>query len=73
MAVTQADLDRLNAAIAADERMVTIGGQTTMYYSKTDLMAARNDIQRQLNEQSALGSGKTPRRRTLLSYGGREF
>jgi hypothetical protein len=73
MAVTQDDLNRLNAAIAADERMVVIGGQTTMYYSKTDLISARNDIQRQLNAASAQATGKTPRRRTLLQYGGRDF
>jgi len=73
MALTTDDLDRLNAAIAADERMVTIGGQTTMYYSKSDLIAARNDVQRQLEAAAATTAGKVRRPRTLLYHGGRDY
>lgn len=73
MAVTTDDLDRLNAAIAADERMVTIGGQTTMYYSKSDLISARNDVQRQLEAAAATAAGKVRKSRTLLYHGGRDY
>jgi hypothetical protein len=73
MAVTQTDLDRLNAAIASEERQVTIGSQTTIYRSTADLMKARDDVVRQLAEQAATAAGKANARRTLLQYGGRGY
>ena len=73
MAVTQADLDRLNAAIAADERQVTNGPQTVIYRSTADLIRARDDVQRQLDAEAAATAGKGRSRRTLLQYDGRKY
>lgn len=70
MAVTQADIDNLNAAIASGTRSVTLGGQTITYGTVDALIRARNDLQRQLDAQSA-----APRRSRLFTgiYTGRDF
>lgn len=73
MAVTQLDLDRMNAAIASEERQVTINGQTTIYRSTSDLIKARDDIQTQLTAAAATAAGTGPKRRTLLQYAGRGY
>lgn len=73
MAVTQADLDRLNADIASAERQVTIGPQTTIYRSTSDLIRARDEVQRQLDAAAAAVAGKGRARRTLLEYTGRGY
>lgn len=49
MPVTQADLDRLNAAITNGERQVVLDGQSITYRSVAELITARNDVQKQLN------------------------
>jgi len=56
MAVTQADIDALNKAIASGARSVTLGGQTIIYNTTESLIKARDDLQKQLNAQT------TPRR-----------
>jgi hypothetical protein len=48
MAYTQADLDRLDAAIAAEELEVEADGVRTRYRSMTELMAARQHVADQL-------------------------
>lgn len=48
MAVTQADVDALNEAIAAGVRQVTIGGQTITYNTTESLIQARNDMRAEL-------------------------
>ncbi len=48
MAVTQADIDNLNAAIASGTRSATVGGQTITYGTIDALIKARNDLQGQL-------------------------
>lgn len=53
MAVTQADIDALNAAIAQGERQVMIGAKQITYRSISELIAARNDLQNQLVVQTA--------------------
>ena len=70
MAVTQQDIDNLNAAIAKGVRSVTIGGQTVIYNTTESLIKARNDLQAQLN---ALTAQTAPRRnkQTRLYYAGR--
>lgn len=70
MAVTQTDIDNLNAAIATGEKQVVLDGQSITYRSISDLIAARNDIQEQLNKQST-----TTRRvkRIGLYYSGRGY
>ena len=69
MAVSQSDLDALNAAIASGERQVTIGSQSVTYRSIDDLIKARNDIERQLRAQN----GETAARQTRLYYAGRGY
>ena len=70
MAVTQADIDNLNAAIAKGVRSVTIGGQTVLYNTTDSLIKARDDLQAQLNAQAAQA---TPRRNKQIRayYAGR--
>jgi hypothetical protein len=72
MAVTQADIDNLNAAIAAGVRSVTIGGQTVIYGTPESLIAARDDLQKQLLAQNAQAK---PRRnkQTRLYHAGRGY
>lgn len=60
MAVTQADIDNLNAAIAQGERQVMIGAKQITYRSISELIAARNDLAAQLATQTA------PQTRTVL-------
>lgn len=52
MAITQADIDALNTAIATGERQVTLGSQQITYRSISELIAARDDLTRQLNKQT---------------------
>lgn len=74
MAVTQADIDALNAAIASGERQVTIGAQSVTYRSISDLITARDDLMRQLQDQQiAEGSRKPRNRQTRAYYGGRGY
>ena len=69
MAVTQSDIDNLNAAIASGARSVTLGGQTVTYNTAASLIQARNDLQKQLTASS--GAAK-PRTRRMI-YGGRGY
>lgn len=73
MAVTQADIDALNQAIADGVRSVTIGGQTTIYNTTDSLIKARDDMRRELLRQTERASGKRHNRRTLLDYAGRDY
>jgi hypothetical protein len=63
MPVSQDDIDRLNAAIASEERVVMLNGQSVTYRSTADLITARNDIQTQLDRASP-----TPRRKQTYAY-----
>lgn len=56
MPVTQADLDRINSAIATGERQVVLDGQSITYRSVAELIAARDDVQKQLNRVTAAAS-----------------
>lgn len=49
MAVTQADIDALNSAIASGERVVVLNGESVTYRSIPELITARNDLQQQLD------------------------
>lgn len=64
MAVTQDDINALNAAIAAGTRQVTIGSQTILYQTTESLIKARDDMLTQLKKQS----GTTKRSRQMLAY-----
>lgn len=69
MAVTQADIDALNEAIATGVRQVSIGGQSVTYNTADSLIKARNDMR---NELKRLTTGK--RSRQLQTYhAGRGF
>lgn len=68
MPVTQADIDALNTAIASGEKQVALGAQQVTFRSISELIAARNDLQRQLDVQA------TPKsRQTKLYHAGRGY
>lgn len=69
MAVTQADVDALNAAIAAGERQVSIGGQSITYQTIDSLIKARNDMR---NELLNLNPVKRPKQ-TYVYHDGRGY
>ena len=70
MAVTQADIDNLNEAIASGTRQVTIGGQSVTYQTTASLIQARDDMVKQLRAQQAASR----RSRSLQAvHGGRGF
>lgn len=73
MAVTQTDIDALNAAIASGERQVSIGGQSITYNTTASLIQARDDLQRQLSLQQEAASGVRRPRRSYAYYGGRGY
>jgi hypothetical protein len=58
MAVTQTDIDNLNAALASGEKIVRIGDKYIEYRSPEAIIAARNDLQKQLNAQRSSPRGK---------------
>lgn len=69
MAVTQTDIDNLNAAIAAGTRSVTLGGQTVTYNTTQSLIDARNDLRKELK---ALTRPRRPRQ-TYAYQNGRGY
>jgi hypothetical protein len=71
-APTQDDLDRLNAAITAGERQVTIGGTSITYQTVDSMMKARDDLQTQLLNVPSPGAKLRPRR-SRACYGGRGY
>jgi hypothetical protein len=73
MAVTQADIDALNRAIADGVRSVTIRGETVIYNTTASLIEARDDQVRQLAAQEATAQQTYPSRRTLLNYSSRGY
>lgn len=70
MAVTQADVDALNAAIASGARSVTLDGQTIIYNTTESLIKARNDLVKQLNGLTVLDRRS---RQSYAVYAGRGF
>lgn len=67
--VSQLDIDALNQALANGEKQVVIDGQSVTYRTVSDLIAARNDLQEQLNRQNSLMRPK----RTMLYHAGRGY
>lgn len=62
MAVTQADIDNLNAAIAGGEKIVRIGDKWVEYHSIEQLIKARDDLRRELAALNvAAGQKQRPR------------
>ncbi len=52
MAVTQTDIDNLNAALASGEKIVRIGDKWVEYRSPESIITARNDLQKQLDAET---------------------
>lgn len=73
MAVTQADIDALNAAIASGTRQVTIGGQTVLYQTTESLIKARDDLAKELQKQTDAAAGKKRSRQSSAYYAGRGY
>jgi hypothetical protein len=73
MAVTQADIDALNAAIASGARSVTLGEQTVIYNTTESLIKARNDMRNELLAQQAVSAGKYRGRQTYVQFNGRGY
>jgi len=69
MAVTQADIDNLNAAIASGARSVTLGGQTLIYNTSDSLIKARDDLVKQRSAQNATARP----RQSYAFYAGRGY
>lgn len=73
MAVTQADVDALNQAIADGVRQVTINGQSTTYNTTDSLIRARDDMLAQLNAATLRAEGRSPNKRVYLYHAGRGY
>ena len=70
MAVTQADIDNLNAAIASGARSVTLGGQTLILNTGESLIKMRDDLVKQLAAQNAATARP---RQSYAYYAGRGY
>lgn len=70
MAVTQTDIDALNAAIASGEKQVALGAQQVTYRSISELIVARNELQRQMDAQTPV---PVKSRQTKLYHAGRGY
>ena len=73
MAVTQQDIDALNAAIASGERMVVLNGQSVTYRSIDDLKKARDDLRREMRDQNDTATGARRQKRTYAYHAGRGY
>lgn len=73
MAVSQADIDALNAALAKGERTVRHGDKMVEYRSVEELLAARDALQAQLTTDQNAANGTTRPRQTRLTQSGRGF
>jgi hypothetical protein len=62
MALTQTDLDALDAAIASGERRVTVDGRTVEYHSLAELLQARAHAAQVLSNAGGQRSGPRWRR-----------
>lgn len=71
MAVSQADIDALNAAIAAGERVVRKGDTMVEYRSVAELITARDNLVNQIAADAAAAIGKPRPRQTRLYHAGR--
>lgn len=73
VAVTQSDLDNLNAAIAAGVRQVTIGSQTILYQTTESLIKARDDMVKELKKATDSAAGKKRSRQMTAYHNGRGY
>lgn len=73
MAVSQADIDALNAAIASGVRSATLGGQTVIFNTSDSLIKARDDLMRQKAAEDAAASGNRRPKQTYAYHAGRGY
>lgn len=73
MAVSQADIDKLNAAIASGARSVTLGEQTVIFNTTESLIKARDDMRKELAAQEAASTGRRRGRANYVTYAGRGY
>jgi hypothetical protein len=73
VAVSQADIDALNAAIASGARSVTLGEQTVIYNTTDSLIKARNDMRAELLAQEQAQAGRFRGRQTYVTFAGRGY
>ena len=73
MAVTQADIDNLNAAIASGERQVTIGNQSVTFNDTESLIKARDDMRAEYARATREATGTRILRQTRLYHAGRGY
>ena len=64
MAYTQADLDKLDAAIAGGARRVRLNGREKEFFSANDLLTLRTQISNELNKSSTVRRPSSFRSRT---------
>ena len=69
MAVSQSDIDALNAALKNGERVVKSDGVMVEYRSVDELINARNSLVAQMAAESSV----TRPRQTVIVHGGRGF
>lgn len=69
MAVSQSDIDALNAALANGERVVKSDGVLVEYRSIAELLSARNALVAQMAAESSVARP----RQTVIVHGGRGF
>lgn len=72
MALSQADLDRLDAAIASSKLEVRIDGLSVRYRSTDELLTARQHVAQQLAAAAAASAGgrRATRRYTFTTFRG---
>lgn len=71
MAITTSQIDALQTAIASGELSVSHAGTTVQYRSITELIRARDDLQRRYDAQEAAAAGARRPRLTRLYQAGR--
>jgi hypothetical protein len=69
MAVSQSDIDALNAALKNGERVVKSDGVLVEYRSVDDIIRARDSLVGQM----AAESGQARPKQTIMVHGGRGF
>jgi hypothetical protein len=73
MPVSKTDIDALNTALAAGERMVRSGDKSVEYRSVAELIRARDDLVNQLAAETAATAGTARSRQTRLYHAGRGY
>lgn len=73
MATLQEQLAAINEALATTEKQAALGSQQVTYRSINELIAAKNEIMKQIQEAEAVTSGARTSRQTNLFQCGRGY